>query len=38
MRWVDKYNKNKNITRKRKTSKEYKVKKRASRLYSKNFT
>ncbi len=27
MRWVDKYNKNKNITRKRKTSKAYKVKK-----------
>jgi hypothetical protein len=27
MRWVDKYNKNKNITLKRKTSKAYKVKK-----------
>lgn len=27
MRWVDKYNKNKNITRKKKTPKAYKVKK-----------
>jgi transposase len=27
MRWVDKYNKNKNITRKKKTPKAYKIKK-----------
>lgn len=27
MRWVDKYNKNKNITRKRKISKAFKIKK-----------
>lgn len=38
MRWVDKYNKNKNITRKNRLPKSYKVKKRRGRLYSKNIT